>query len=347
MKFRLPWQKRDFTSQRVASLLNHASGDAGVAQHAAAGAAASVWSGALSAARLVHPADAVTPDYMGSVGDRLIRYGEAVDVLVGGSFMPVTGFVIHGKRFDPESWVYEYSLHGPERDRTARAPASMVAHHLWRARPEEPWAGVSPLADVPLATGVDARLTGESEGPSGYTLAMPTDPTVGSETANEDRFEAVAASIRGAKGTTLFVESTRGGHGHGTMHAPLKDWVSERFGINPPQGLVGLRTQLCLDVWAACNVPRALFDNSDGTAKREALRQWAHVVLAGRLRRIAQELQRVLQTPVGFSVSELWGSDVVGRTGAAEKLVGMLESTQLDEDTRKMIQDQIKDVLTY
>ncbi len=73
-------------------------------------------------------------------------------------------------------------------------------------------------------------------------------------------------------------------------------------------------------VLAACGCSPALFDDSDGTSKREALRQWHLGTVQPLARLLESELSEKLETDVRLSF-DLYNVDLAGRAQAFQKLV--------------------------
>ena len=71
---------------------------------------------------------------------------------------------------------------------------------------------------------------------------------------------------------------------------------------------------------AACGCSPALFDDSDGTAKREALRQWHLGTVQPLARVIERELSEKFAVPVRLGF-DLYNVDLAGRAQAFQKLV--------------------------
>ena len=73
-------------------------------------------------------------------------------------------------------------------------------------------------------------------------------------------------------------------------------------------------------VLAACGMSPAMFDDSDGTAKREALRQWHLGVVAPLAGILEAEASEKFGAPVGLRF-DLYNVDLAGRAQAFQKLV--------------------------
>ena len=73
-------------------------------------------------------------------------------------------------------------------------------------------------------------------------------------------------------------------------------------------------------VLAACGCSPALFDDSDGTSKREALRQFHLGVVRPLARQLEVELSDKLAAPIRLTF-DLYATDLAGRAQAFQKLV--------------------------
>ena len=88
----------------------------------------------------------------------------------------------------------------------------------------------------------------------------------------------------------------------------------------PPDGLVKLADAAFMRTLAACGCSPALFDDSDGTSKREALRQWHLGTVAPLARLVEAELSAKLETDVRLRF-DLYNVDLAGRAQAFQKLL--------------------------
>ena len=73
-------------------------------------------------------------------------------------------------------------------------------------------------------------------------------------------------------------------------------------------------------VLAACGASPALWDDSDGTSKREAMRQWYLGTVQPLAGMIGEELTAKLDAPVRLAF-DLYNVDLAGRAQAFTKLV--------------------------
>ena len=157
----------------------------------------------------------------------------------------------------------------------------------------------------------------EAGGPIAQLLAVPQD---GGDGGDSDPLVSLKADIAKARGKAAFVETTAAGWGEGRAAAPQADWKQTRLGPQPTQPLVQLSGMAFSRMLAACGASAALFDDSDGTAKREALRQWHLNTLQPLARVLEHELARKLDTDVKLTF-DLYNVDLAGRAQAFQKLV--------------------------
>ena len=71
----------------------------------------------------------------------------------------------------------------------------------------------------------------------GHLLPIPQD---GGDGSTDDPNAQLKLDLAAGRGRTLLVETTSAGHGEGRMSAPQQDWVSSRFGADPPLSLAQL-----------------------------------------------------------------------------------------------------------
>ena len=90
----------------------------------------------------------------------------------------------------------------------------------------------------------------------------------------------------------------------------------ERLGAEPPTALVELFRLSREDVLSACGINPSLVMDAQGTAQREAYRQFLFGTVAPLGRMVASELSAKLDTPVVLDWDELRASDIAGRARA-------------------------------
>ena len=266
-------------------------------------------------------ADALTPSLMAMMGRALIRSGEIllyIDVRDGRlDLVPVASHNVNGGY---NHWTYELNLAGPDSQTTLKGvPADSVVHVRYASDPDTPWRGIGPLASASLAGKLSAEtvaaLADEASGPRGHLLPVPR------VDGDDDTMTAFKGEIKALKGTIGIVESQADDWASGERKRT--DWDTRRLGASPPESLVDLAKHSSFEVYAACGLSPALFDNSDGTGQREAWRRALFGVVAP-LGKIAEsELRLKLEAPdLRLTWDELRASDLQGRARALQSMTG-------------------------
>ena len=331
---RWPWQKRerreaatDYTA--LVSRLIEAQADGvtvNATRTAAVEAAAGALSRALAAAEVDGPAwvqETVTPRCLAQIGRDLVRVGESLHAvrMMGGRvrLVPCSTWYYEGDA-DPETWLCTATAYGPSGSTTWRVPWSSVVFVAWGAPTARPYHGLAPMAwaadTARLTAEAERSLADEAGGPLAQLLAIPQDGGDG----GDDPLAGLKADVAGARGKALLVETTAAGWGEGRGAAPQADWKQSRLGPMPPDSMVKIADAAFARTLAACGCSPALFDDSDGTAKRESLRQWFLGTVAPLARLLETELAAKLETPVRLRFDS-YPLDLAGRAQAFQKLV--------------------------
>lgn len=141
-------------------------------------------------------------------------------------------------------------------------------------------------------------------------------------TADEDDpLKDLKKDIAAARGKALLIETANAGWGEGRASAPQRVWIASRLGPNPPVAMRTIRTDSFNAVLAACGTPPALFDDSDGTAQREAFRRYLTMTVQPLAALLQHELMVKLEADVELGFSGLYAHDLVGRATAFKNLV--------------------------
>ena len=333
---RWPWQKRerrdsggDFSDAVVRLIESQAAGSAADASSTAAVEAASgALSRAFASAEIVGPSwvqETVTPGVLAQVGRDLIRNGDSMHVIRVGrdgmvKLIPASSWHWEGSH-DPDSWTVRATAYGPSTSTTWNLPASGVVFVRWGSTPGQPYVGTGPTSwahtTARLQSEAERSLADEAAGPLAQLLAIPAD---GGDDSAEDPLKMLRADISGARGKALLVETTAAAWDQGKAAAPQKDWSANRLGPNPPDAMVEVAGAAFGRMLAACGCSPALFDDSDGTSKREALRQWHLGTVQPLARLLEAELSAKLETRVRLNF-DLYNVDLAGRAQAFQKLV--------------------------
>ena len=320
----------DFADAVVRIIEAQAAGKAAdTSSTAAVEAAAGTLSRAFSAAEVqgeVWVREAVSPSFLAQVGRDLVRSGDSlhvIDVDRDGrvSLLPCSSWHFEGE-VHPDSWTVRATFYGPSTSTTRHMPFSGVVFVRWGGTPGQPYIGTSPLSwahtTARLQSESERSLADEASGPLASLLAVPAD---GGDGGEEDPLKMLKADIAAARGKALLVETTAAGFGEGRAAAPQKDWKAERLGPHPPESMATIRKDTFAAVLAACGCSPAMFDDSDGTSKREAQRVFLHGTVRPLGRILAAELSAKLETDVRLDFSGLYMHDLAGRAGAFQKLV--------------------------
>ena len=340
---RWPWQPREvrqsgggYTDAVVAALEAQAAATvADVSSTAAIEAAAGALSRAFMAAEVQAPSwaqAAVSPVWLAQVGRSLIREGASLSVVTmggGGEVELVPAAFWNFENLDPgrsegereATWRARVTTYGPSTSFTRVLARDRLVFLRWGTSPGTRYRGQGPTSWAHLT----ARLQGEAErsladeaaGPLAQLVAVPTD---GGDGGDDDPLAALKADIGTARGRALLLETTSAGWGEGRSAAPQRDWMATRLGPAPPQGVLEVANASFARMLAACGCSPALFDDSDGTAKREALRQWHMGTVVPLARLLEHELTARLDTPVKL-VFDGYGRDMVSRAQVFAKLI--------------------------
>ena len=335
---RWPWQGRterrssagDFTDLILRAVeADQAAESIDVAATAAVEAAAGALSRAFAGATVEGPdwaMEAVTRDCLALMGRDLIRRGQSLHALRTGAdgrllLVPCSDWHWQDGDHDPATWRVRASAYGPRSTETWLLPLDSVVFVTWGRRSERPYTGTGPLTfasqTAKLGFHAERGLADEAAGPIAQLLAVPAD---GGGGGDDDPLRKLKADIHNARGKAALVETTAGGWGEGKDAAPRRDWQAARLGPSPPAGLVQARQAAFAATLAACGASVALFDDADGTAKREALRQW-HM---GTVRPLARILEAELSGKLGAAIRlrfDSYALDMVSRAQVVSKLV--------------------------
>ena len=295
---------------------------------AAMEAAAGLLSRAFAGAEVDAPddiAEALAPRCLALIGRDLVRVGESLHVIRMGPRLrlaPCSTWYWEGDS-DPATWRCTATAYGPSGSTTWRVPSASVIFCEWGSPTARPYHGLGPAQWAAEAARLNANaertLADEAGGPVAGLLTVPEGHEAGSED-DDDALAKMRADIGKARGKALLVETTASGFGEGRSSAPLRDWDPKYLHPSPTESMVKLSDAAFGRVLAACGASPALFDDSDGTSKREALRQW-HL---GTVRPLAAILERELSDKFMVPVRLRFDSyprDMVSRAQVFAKLI--------------------------
>ena len=293
--------------------------------------AAGIWGRSFASVK-VEPdtaAAVLTPSIMNLIGRELIRTGEIlfrVSVTDGKRMLtPASHWDVQGNP-EPSTWRFKVQLAGPDSETDVMLTWPEVVFLRWATNAVRRWEGLSPLqvadATGALSGSLERSLANEAKTPHGFLLPVPA-----ADEVTEDETDPLAdmkKDLAGLDGGLSVVETTHHGWGEGRGAAPQKDWMPNRLGPSPPQALCTLREDVHRTILSACGISPAMTGGrSDGTARREAYRTFAHMSLAPVGRIVAAELAAKLDIPnLRFDWSGLMAGDITGKARAFKSLVG-------------------------
>ena len=269
--------------------------------------AASLWSSSLASADVDGVdglrAAAITPNYLESVGRRVVLAGEAVDLLDATSgFLQLIPCriqeILPSQNYAPSSWRYRVDVAVPGGQRTITAAADQLVIHVWE--PGAVGRGSGPFAESDtalLAARVEGSLALEAKLRPGYLAAWPggRDPHDGSEAAAQDGLDDLLHSFSDGSDPIAYVETesfdSQGRSGPGSPYGLT------RIGASPPGSLVELRRAAALDALLAAGIPPQFVSADGSDAADSALRQFVRLSLQPRARTITATLAAALGAP--------------------------------------------------
>ena len=307
---------------------------ADVSSTSAIEAVAGLMSRTLSSAKVDGPSwlqEAIDPPWLAMVGRSLIREGASLSVIratEGGlHLVPAAHWTfetLDGQMLGEieDEWQARITTYGPSASTTRTLAREEFVYVRWGASPGTPYRGRGPTSWAHLT----AKMNGETErslgdeasGPIAQMLSIPSDG--GDDDDDNGPLTMLKADVKAARGKALFIETTQGAWGDGKAAAPQRDWMASRLGPNPPEGLVKLSQVAFAHMVAACGASSALFDESDGTSKREALRHWHMNTVVPVANALSYELSKRLDTNVRLRLDD-YARDTVGRAQAFKHMV--------------------------
>ena len=278
--------------------------------------------------------EAVSPIWLAQVGRSIIREGASLSVMVmgaDGEVELVPAAFWNFENLDPganegereSTWQARVSTYGPSTSYTRLLPRDRLVFVRWGTSPGTRYRGQGPTSWAHLT----ARLQGEAErsladeaaGPLAALLTTPEGVDTDSDD-DSDPWAAVRAQLAAARGGAVLLETVATGGGDGPSAAPRRDWEPRRLGPAPPEAMVAVADSSFARMLAACGCSPALFDDSDGTSKREALRQWHMGTVKPLARLLEHELSARLDAPVKL-VFDGYPRDMVSRAQVFAKLI--------------------------
>ena len=318
---------------------------AGTTQQASATAATEAVAGALSRAFADATVDAppdimaaLSPRTLAQIGRDLVRVGESLHVIrmSGGRLrlFPASTWYWEGEA-DPADWLCTATVYGPSGSSTWRLPQSSVVFATWGSPTARPYHGLSPgiMGGGHVPADRERRaIAGERSGAGRSrkscriprTAATSIPPPSPMAPPPPTRSLGLKADIAKAKGNALLLETTAGGWDQGAVNAPRSDLETAnatRAGCRP-EAMVKLAESAFARSLAAAGCSPSLFNDADGTSKREALRHWHLGVVRPLAKMLESELSEKFGTPVRLKFDN-YALDQVSRAQVFAKLAAV------------------------
>ena len=248
--------------------------------------------------------EAVSPVVLAQIGRDLIRGGASLHRIdtSGGRvrLWPAAQWFWHeASSADPSTWRVRATEYGPSGSTTHLLPWSAVVWQEWGTSASTPWVGRGPASwaslTARLAAEAERSLGDEAAGPLAHIIPVPQD---GGDGGDNDPLARMKADIGAARGRAVLTETVAAGWGEGQASAPQSDWKPQRLGPSPPPTVPEIARDSFARMLAACGSTVSLFDDSDGTSQREALRRWHMGTVQPLARLLAHEFTQKLETPV-------------------------------------------------
>ena len=282
-------------------------------------ACAGLWSRAFASAE-VAPDNAATraldAGTLAMIGRNLYECGESVfeiAVMNGAvKLLPAAAWFVEGGN----RWRYKLDIAQPSSVSTRYRPAESVVHLRYDTDSARPWQAHGPInrasTTATMIGNLETRMGQEANMPMGNLIPVPH---------VDDKLQG---DLHGLKGKAVLVPSTAEGWDVGTAAQQRPDWKIVRLGADYPESLERTRQGVGDHVMAAGGVPPSLFrSDGEGTAKREAWRQFLHGTIQPVAKILAVELREKLEVPdLTLSFKSLFASDLSGRARAFQSMVG-------------------------
>ena len=322
----LETREQAYTDAIIRQIQDAASADDGTLdpnQTSAGRTAARLLAGSLSAA-VVSPdplAETLNPKILWELGEALTYFGEAV-FYVGADLRLERAYSwdVSGSGQSESTWSYKLSIGGPDQEREETVMAGRVFHPRINVAVQAPHQGQGFMAltgtsGLALAA-AERSLSNELRSPSGRLIPHP-------EFMAPKELATLTGKLKSLKGRSTLVPSMAQNAGTGRSGAPPGDWVSKRFGGDPPESVLKIRNDLHRHCLGACGISTPLYEPKDATSSREALRQYLHTVVKPVANVVLTEARMKLLPDADFDFSPLSAADVQGRSRA---LKGLTES---------------------
>ena len=224
---------------------------------------------------------------------------------------PTSYIIIDG---DPYSYQLTYQQYG--RQGVTRPVARTHVFHVRSNKNIQTQRGISPLGAArqlkKISQRMERAISYESDAPPGYVIPLAK--------VTEDQRTAISNQLATLKGKIAVTETAVAGFDQGKASGPYQDWRQQRFGPMVPESSVQVQEMAYYQILAATGTPPDLFRAGDGSAKREAYRQYLHLTVKPLSRLVEYEAQRI-NAPISLDFKGLGAADVASKARAFQSLV--------------------------
>ena len=264
--------------------------------------------------------EALTPSFFNLLGRSLIRHGQLVmyiDVVDGELVLAPSNATDVTGGYDRRSWGYEVELAGPSQTTGKKFVSGQdVLHFQYAYDTTTPWQGLSPLEIASLSGRLSAEiiksLADEMSMPAGALLTTPLD-------GQDPTLVGLRADLKKIHGQTALAQSGDWNN----AGAAGKTWMKIRTGGEPVDISPQLLSESTKEIYAACGINPAVLQDAQGTAGREAYRQFLFGAAAPLGKMVEEELRRKLDSPnLRLEWDALRAADISGRARAFQSMVG-------------------------
>ena len=251
------------------------------------------------------------------IGRSIVREGAFVGFVNGESIVECRIEQVTGS-FNEDSWKFKLRYENPDgltksitmdREETIYIPYS---YRLSQKHDPIPQWRLSDSSNQAFKRLIQA-IVNESGTPSGQLFTIP------SRDGSSATLDSLRSAIADLKGRVMVMESA---NTVATIQSRQSEYMIERIGANIPQSTIQAYKEFRNELYSVYGVPLALIEQSDGTGRREAWRQFLFGTIAPIGKLIENELRDKYDFGLKLNFEELRASDLTGRARAFQSLVG-------------------------
>ena len=246
------------------------------------------------------------------IGRTLIEDGEFIAEMVALELEEPTSYII----IDGEPYSYQLTYQQYGRQGVTRRVDRSHVYHVRSNTNIQTQRGISPLGAArqlkKISQRMERAISYESDAPPGYVMPLAR--------VTEDQRTAISNQLATLRGKIAVTETAVAGFDQGQASGPYQDWRQQRFGPTIPESSVQVQEMAYYQILAATGTPPDLFRPGDGSAKREAYRQFLHLTVKPLSRLVEYEAMRI-NAPIKLDFRGLGAADVASKARAMMALV--------------------------